>query len=76
MRAMYTRRKRRLGLTTKFQHKAVKSGVIKKHRPKTFATKIGAEAWAQAQGLKNYTILPAKRGKRFQVHLSVPKPHS
>ena len=64
---IHTRRKRKQGLTSSFGHKAFFAKVFKKKGAKTFSTKEFAEEYAKAQKLKDYTIVPAKKGKRFKI---------
>lgn len=65
---IYTRTKRRYGLSTSQKHiNFFKGGEGKKKGPKTFKTKEAAEGWAKKQGIKKYEILPAKKNKKFKV---------
>ncbi|MFT4310915.1 MAG: hypothetical protein ACMXYC_04770 [Candidatus Woesearchaeota archaeon] len=66
MTRLYTRQKRHMQLTSSFGHKFI--NVKAKHRPKTFATKEGADAYAkETLGLTSYHLEPAKKNKRWKV---------
>jgi hypothetical protein len=69
---IHTKAKRAFGLGTHTKRKAFLKNMTRKHRPKTFATQEGANKWAAAQGMKEgeYTLVPAKKNKRFMVSKS------
>ncbi len=64
---IHTRAKRKLKLSTKFQHKAFVKGIERKVRPRTFPTEESANKWATEQGIKGYTLKKVKKDKRFQI---------
>ncbi|MFH1071874.1 MAG: hypothetical protein V1743_00415 [Nanoarchaeota archaeon] len=68
---VHTKAKRLLRLHTHFKHKSYFQASKRKRGAKTFKTREGAKAWAEKQGLQEgkYSIIPAKKGKKFQVHM-------
>lgn len=64
---IHTRAKRKLKLSTKFQHKAFVKGIERKVRPRTFATEEAANKWAAEKGITSYTLKKVKKGKRFEI---------
>lgn len=69
MAKIHTRIKRRLGLSTHLRHHRSSYSVIKKNRPKTFATEETAHTWVAKQNLKpeQYSLKPAKHNKKVMV---------
>ena len=68
---VHTRVKRKYALTSSFKHtNFFKGGEATKNGPKTFTTKESADAWAKKQGLKDYTLVPTKKNKKFKVEMN------
>lgn len=61
---MHTRRKRKLGLTTGKSH-TLRPKTAK--RPKTFKTQEAAKKWAKERDMGTVELIPAKKGKKFQI---------
>lgn len=64
---VHTRLKRRKNLVSSFSHRSFFSNVPKKVGAKTFSTKEFAEAHAKEHKMKDYEIVPAKKGKKFKI---------
>ncbi len=64
---LHTRQKRKLDLASSKSRKHLNKK--RKKRPKTFRTEAAAHKWAETHGLKKdkYTLIKAKKGKKFQV---------
>ncbi|MCK5107351.1 MAG: hypothetical protein KAQ83_01370 [Nanoarchaeota archaeon] len=67
VRKVHTRLKRRKNLVSSFSHRAFFSNVAKKIGAKTFSSNEFAEAHAKEHKMKDYTIVSAKKGKRFKI---------
>ena len=67
VRKVHTRIKRRKALVSSFSHRGFFSNIVKKIGAKTFLTKKQAEDYAKEQKMKDYEIVPAKKGKRFKI---------
>ena len=63
-----TKMKRLNRLSTTLRHTNFFKGEGKaKKGQRTFASKEAAEKYASEKGMKNYTINPAKKDKRFKI---------
>lgn len=69
MRKVHTRVKRKHRLPTHRKHRFYFSSVVRKKRPKTFATEESAHKWAEQNKLKKgtYSLKKVKKNKRFQI---------
>ncbi|MFC1690763.1 hypothetical protein ACFL0W_01155 [Nanoarchaeota archaeon] len=61
---LHTRQKRWKGLNTSKRHK--KRSVVKKGA-RTFNTEAAAKKYAEENKITDYTLEPAKKGKRFKI---------
>jgi len=66
---IHTRNKRMMAVATTFSHKRFLSSIPKKKGARTFSTKKQAEEYAKENNIKegSYTIVPAKKDKRFKI---------
>ncbi|MBW2980095.1 hypothetical protein KY360_01590 [Candidatus Woesearchaeota archaeon] len=64
---IHTRVKRKFGMRARFSRKNPLR--VKQSRPKTFITEAKAKEYAVKQKLKedSYSIVPAKKGKKFKI---------
>jgi hypothetical protein len=62
---LHTRQKRKLDITSSTQGKY--RNVKGKHGPKTFSTEERAHEYAKTNKIENYTLVPAKKGKKFKI---------
>jgi hypothetical protein len=64
MKKMHGKEKRMLNLSRFCGHKETPKTAV---RPKTFKTEESAKAWAEKNGVKKYTLAPAKKNKKFKI---------
>ncbi len=63
----HTRMKRKFRLNTRHRHLAFLRGKFRENRPKTFKTEESANKHAKEKGIKKYTLVKAKRDKKFKI---------
>ena len=63
MKKIHTRTKRKLGISSGHSGKILSKK--KRKRPTTFKTEKAAKEWAEKHNIKNYTLVRAKKNKRF-----------
>ena len=61
---LHTRVKRKLDITTS---RRGKKNATPKKGARTFSTEDQAKKYAEEKKIKDYTIVPAKKGKRFKI---------
>lgn len=66
---IHTRKKRLMGLHGNKKHRFYFETAKKKVGPRTFRTKEQAEAYAKEKGMKGFSIVLAKKDKRFRIEL-------
>jgi hypothetical protein len=64
---IHTRQKRALGIPTRKCGYSMLHPSEKLKRPKTFSTEELAKVWAKKKGIENFTLVSAKKGKRFRI---------
>ena len=66
---VHTKLKRKYGVTSSFRHNGFHKGttVDKRKGDKTFKTEDTANAHAQKLGITEFTLEPAKKGKKFKI---------
>jgi len=64
MKKMHTKEKRVKNLSRSHNHKERPKTTV---RPRTFKTEESAKAWAEKNGIKDYSLEPAKKDKKFKI---------
>ena len=64
---IHTRAKRKLKLSTRYQHLAFLKSKFRKNRPKTFKTQESANKYAKEKGIEKYKLVKAKKDKKFKI---------